>query len=258
MRRWWIALIAAAGCQYSGRSVAAVDGDPAAPDADLTRPDADPAAPDAPPPPPDAAPRVYLFTDGFEAGLAAWTDVTLESGDAATVSSAQAHTGADSGRCATDATPYAQAAFYKDLAAMTEVHARMQVRLDSGFATSSYVGLLSLVHHASGWNNIATATLAADRSLYIENNSGGGELDPASPIALTTGAWHSIELSATISPTAGTLQLIVDGAVQVDATGLDTGNLAVNRLAFGIIWQGQGGQPLGLHVDDVVIDPLPL
>jgi hypothetical protein len=260
MCRVWAFVGVLVGCDYAARDVPAVDGDPSAPDADPSAPDAMPGAPDAMPGAPDAAPRVYLFADGFETGLDPWSDVTLESGDSATVSSAQAHAGVMSGRCATNSTPEAQAAFYKNLAPMTEVHARFHVRLDPSFNNGSYVGLLSFVHHAGGWNNIATATLGSDKQIFVENNAGGGSIDPTtpSPITLTSGAWHVIEMSATISPSAGSLIVRVDGAIQVQATGIDTGTLPVNRLAFGIIWEGQGSQALGLHVDDVIIDPLPL
>src|SRR5689334_15590589 len=111
MRRVWVLAWALVGCRYASRDLPGVD-----PDATLAMdPDAMPGAPDAMPGAPDAMPRVYLFDDGFESGLGPWTDVTLEAGDSATVSSSQSHTGAMSGRCATNTVAEAQAAFYKDL-----------------------------------------------------------------------------------------------------------------------------------------------
>jgi len=261
-----LACLVLTACSFGGRSQdVAIDADPSRPDADPNAPDADPSQPDAPPgtpdaPPgtPDAAPRIYLFTDGFESGLAAWTDVTLESGDGATASSAQAHTGTMSGRCSVNSTPEGQAAFYKDLAPMMEVHARMHIRLDAAFANSSYVGLLSFVHHAGGWDNIATATMGSNKRLFMENNAGGGSIPGSATVALVPGQWHQIDMSTTISPTSGSLTLLVDGQVQIAVTGIDTGSQPVNRLAFGIIWEGNGSQSNVLHVDDVIIDPLPL
>jgi hypothetical protein len=259
-----LASLVLAACSFGGHDSVVSDADPTRPDADPTAPDADPAAPDADPArpdamtTPDAEPRVYLFADGFEGGLGPWTDVTLESGDSATASSAQAHTGGMSGRGAVNSTPEAQAAFYKDLSPMMEVHARFHVRLDAGFSNSSYVGLLSFVNHASGWNNIATATMGSNQRLYMENNAGGGSIPGTASVALVPGQWHQLDMSATISPTAGSLTLLVDGQVQVQVSGIDTGSLPVNRLAFGIIWEGQGSQSNALHVDDVIIDPLPL
>ena len=245
----WCAFVLGAGCHV----VFPIDGGDDAPSGDDT------AGGDAPPAA-DALPdgsRPYLFTDGFETGVSPPWGVETETGDTLTATSAQVHTGSAAGFAQTDAVADGQAAVYFDATPQQSIYIRFWLRLEPGFAPTSYAGLVSLVDYTTGsWNNLLTWTLAPDRTIFIENEPGGMTHIPAAPIALQVDRWYRIDLSASFA-VSGSVSLAIDGAPQIEEAA-STGVVPPSRFAFGIIWAGTATDALGLQIDDVSIDPAPL
>ena len=70
---------------------------------------------------------------------------------------------------------------------------------------------------------------------------------------ISKGVWHSIELMATISDTAGEARLWLDGNLDIEATGKNLGINPVSNIAMAITWATPKTEANTLYIDDATI-----
>ena len=123
----------------------------------------------------------------------------------------------------------------------------------------------------SGGSAQLTLTLATGGALEVRRGTNNGTLLGASSVLLSVGAFHYVELRATIHPSAGTVTLRINSAVTLDLTGVNTAATGVSAwtgLTLGImqsggadsdfddlyVLDGSGSPPLNDFLGDVRVD----
>jgi len=138
-----------------------------------------------------------------------------------------------------------------DFPAQSAIYAEGWFYLSASFPSTNYVTLMQGVSTTPGWQNVLNVTLANDNTLYVYEQQGGGFYP--SPTVLTTGAWHRIEAQFVISASAGEAKVWLDGNLEINATGINTGTRNIDRFIFGTFWQGDYTDPNTLFFDDTLV-----
>jgi hypothetical protein len=202
----------------------------------------------------DAASSMALLDQDFEGSLIGpFTNVYEMPSDEVNYATI-GHSGTKSAYCITAAPAEAQATLYRDFSNRSQLYASMWIRLDTGFPPNDYVMIMAFVDDPNGttWNNLAQVSVFPDMRVSMYNNAASTET--FSTATLTVNTWHHIEALVRISATNGRLMLAIDGAVQFDKTGLDTGFMQMDKILTGIAWQGSANDPTALYVDDVHLE----
>jgi hypothetical protein len=226
-------------------------------------------------PPADGANVFLFYDDGFESGLVPpWDTTYADTGDSITQSSTRAYAGTYSAKAETDNQTGATAYVQEDITGQSTLYIRMYIYLDSGFdawppdATDEYVNFLRTVNMDSGWQNLI--------SLNVYSNDDAGESEYMklyfwntwtseaywSTNKITTGQWHSIEVKLVIAPAPnGEAKMWLDGNLEINQTGINTGTLNITRICSGITWQGNYTDPHIIYIDEhffrTGVDPEP-
>jgi hypothetical protein len=215
--------------------------------------------------PPSSCNNVFLFCDGFESGnLSGWSGNSNgwgSPGDTISASTEQPRAGSYSGKSTTDTTggSGSEADVMQDFANQTTLFARVYVYLPPGFPDpgppTDYVAIMRFVDTTSGWLNIMDASIDGDRTMYMWSDKTGTRYDPASPITLSTGVWHTIDMMTKIAGAASEAKLWIDGNLEISVTGIDLGTNVINRFTAGISWTQPYNASNTLYIDDVFLRP---
>ena len=189
---------------------------------------------------PSAAPAAAVFSDDFETGnLSKWTS----SGGLVT-QTARVHGGTYAARgSTTNGGTYAK----KTLpASHTDAYSRIYFFLASG--STSQVNLLR--YRAAGGVSLGYLYVTTTGKLALRNDAGA--ISKVSGVAVTTDAWHALELRVTINGTAGSSSVWLDGTAVADLS-LTGQNWGTSPIAAFQIGEVQTGRTYDVTFDDVVV-----
>lgn len=180
-----------------------------------------------------------LFSDGFETGdLSQWT-----TNSGLTAQATRAHTGAYAAEeASTGATTYA----YRTLpGSYTQLWASGWVYVVSRSTSASLFGF-----RGSNGGSIINLYLSQTAKLALRNNVGG--VTTTSTTALPAGSWHQLVLHVTVSGTAGTVDVSLDGTQVADLslTGQNLGSNPITTLQLG---DNTGGRTYDIDFDDIAV-----
>jgi hypothetical protein len=196
-----------------------------------------------------------IFNDGFETGnLSAWSGSSAETGDSVTASTDQAKSGTYSLKGDVDNVSLAQAMVWKDIAGQTTIHAKVELFVPTGFATTDNVTVMQFL---TGWSNILSLSINTDMTLYLWNTIAGEAYGFQATSTLTTNAWHTFEMRATISDTVGEARFWLDGNLEITATNKNLGTNPVDKFSTGYYWGNPKTEANTVYNDDVVLCATP-
>ena len=206
--------------------------------------------------PPDNPANVFQFYDGFESNdFSAWSGSYTDTGDSLTVTTEQTHTGSRSAKAVIDDQAAAQAMVWIDFNDSTNLLARTSFFLPNSFLTTDHVTIMQFVDTSSGWINQLSLTINSDMTLYLWNAIAGEAYGYMATSAISTGAWHTLEMQAKISPTTGEARLWVDGNLEIEATGKNLGTEGIDKFCTVFYWASPQTEPNTIYADDVILRP---
>jgi len=202
--------------------------------------------------PPANSTDIFFFYDGFESSdLSGWdTSSTGSPGDSISVSTDQVQTGSYSAKCEIDNVVTPQAIVWEDFTGQTNLFARIHLYLDPSFSTTGHVTIIQFIDTSSGWQNLISATINDDMTLYMWNDYYKEAYGYQTTNTISTGTWHTLEMQAKTSDTDGEARLWLDGNLEIEATGINLSTLGINRFAAGIYWASPQTEPNTLYFDD--------
>ncbi|MHA2384947.1 MAG: LamG-like jellyroll fold domain-containing protein [Candidatus Thorarchaeota archaeon] len=209
--------------------------------------------------PPNNHTNVFQFYDGFEkgdlSGWDAWNEEAASDDISAVTSPPPPNTGTYSARCEIDNVAPPQAMVWENIADETSLFARTHLYLDPSFSISAggHVTFMQYVDTSTGWQNQLAVTIRDDLTLYIWNAVAGEAYGYGTTSTLTTGTWYMFELHATFSATDGEVRLWLDGNLEVDVSGKNTGAGGVDRFCTGFYWASPQTDPNILYIDDAFL-----
>ncbi|MHA2040754.1 MAG: LamG-like jellyroll fold domain-containing protein [Candidatus Thorarchaeota archaeon] len=209
--------------------------------------------------PPNNHTNVFQFYDGFEkgdlSGWDAWNEEAASDDISAVTSPPPPNTGTYSARCEIDNVAPPQAMVWENIADETSLFARTHLYLDPSFSISAggHVTFMQYVDTSTGWQNQLAVTIRDDLTLYIWNAVAGEAYGYGTTSTLTTGTWYMLELHATFSATVGEVRLWLDGNLEVDESGKNTGAEGVDRYCAGFYWSSPQTEPNIIFIDDAYL-----
>ncbi|MHA2398491.1 MAG: DUF2341 domain-containing protein [Promethearchaeota archaeon] len=213
--------------------------------------------------PPTNSDNIFFFYDGFESGdFEAWdANSTGSAGDSISVSSDQVHTGIYAAKAQVDDVPNAQAIVWKDYTDEISIYARIHIYLDPSFSTTGHVTFMQFIDTSSGWQNLISATIRDDMTLYMWNAFYGEAYGYGATNTISTGTWHVISIQARFSETSGEARLWMDGNLEIEATMINLSSTPADRYATGYYWGDPKNETNTLYVDNSLlrlwVDPEP-
>jgi hypothetical protein len=201
--------------------------------------------------------NVFFFYDGFESGnLSAWSGFGEGSaGDSISSSTDQANTGSYSAKCVMDSVASPQAMVYEDVPDESNLFARIQIYLDPSLSITDRLTVMQYIDTSPGWQNLLSVTIDQDMTLYMWNAYDGEAYGYQVGNTISKGSWHTLEMQAKISETAGEARLWLDGQLEIEATGINLStDRLITRFAAGIYWAGDN-EPNTLYIDDGFLRP---
>ncbi|MGH7380609.1 MAG: heparin lyase I family protein [Candidatus Methylomirabilales bacterium] len=215
--------------------------------------------------PPSSWTGALIFYDGFESGnLNAWSGSATTAGDtiAAVNDSLPGQNGTFTGKAVTDTTPdpvlgYSYGFAWKNFTGQNTVYAKLKVYLPPSFPSAGTNDVV-IMEFNNGWSNIISLTInAEDRTLFMWKEGGpppgpfGYNDSPSTP--LTTGMWHTIEMMATASTTAGEARVWLNGSLEIEATGQNLGSNPIDKVSAGIYYSIPEDKANTIYIDDVFV-----
>jgi hypothetical protein len=186
-----------------------------------------------------------FFKDGFESGgFAAWSSLSLTSGDSATIINTDSYKGMQSAEFETGAISSGQknAYAYKTLKENDVISARGYFYIAEGLPLTDDDDRFSLISLRSSGGE-AICGLQVRRTQGEDRFNLFGTSGPTTSVQRSIadtlpkkGIWFSVELYAYIHATAGAYKIYVDGTEKLSVTGMDTtryGGIAI--IGFGLV-----------------------
>ena len=206
--------------------------------------------------PPHNSTNVFLFYDGFESGnFNLWDDNATATGDSITVSSNRIHTGNYAAKAEVDNQNDAQAIVWKDFSGYTSLSAKIHIYLDPSFSTSGHVTVMQFIDISAGWQNILSATINNDTTLYMWNDYVKEAYGYLATNTISIGGWHVLEMQATFSETIGEARLWLDGNLEIEETSLNLTDSSSIRFCNGYYWGDPKDEPNILYIDNTYLRP---
>ncbi len=198
--------------------------------------------------PPAEGDNVFVIFDGFETGdLTGWNGSNTETGDTISASTDRSNTGTYTGKAEVDNVSLAQAMVWWNHSGYSSLHARIHIYLPASFSTTGHVTVMQFLDN---WTNIVSTTINDDMTLYMWTDVAGEAYGYLTTTAITTDAWHVLEMQATIDDTAGEARLWLDGNLEVEVTGKNLGVNPISRFAAGYYWGDPKTEPNTVYFDD--------
>ena len=175
--------------------------------------------------------------------------MTSTAGDSIVASTTQVYTGSYSAKAETDAINAHRAYVYTTFAGQTTVSARAHIYLEPGFAPTNFTEVMYFEDGAS--SNIIDIEMASDMTLYMWNNVAGEPY--SSGTMISTGVWHSLEMTAVINGANGEARMWLDGVLVVDETARNLGTNPIARFDAGHFFSDDPNPASILYVDDATV-----
>ncbi|MFW9941409.1 MAG: DUF2341 domain-containing protein [Candidatus Thorarchaeota archaeon] len=206
--------------------------------------------------PPNNSTNIFLFYDDFESGnFNLWDGNYTETGDSIIVSSDQAHTGNYSAKAQVDDVSLAQAMIWKDFSGQTSLFTRIYIYLDPSFYTSDHVTVMQLVDISTGWQNLLSATIHKNMTLYMWNDFIDDAYGFGATNTISKGNWHLLEMQASFSETMGEARLWLDGNLEIEETMVNLSDSSSIRFSTGYYWGDPKNESNTLYVDNAYLRP---
>ncbi|MFX1524360.1 MAG: DUF2341 domain-containing protein, partial [Promethearchaeota archaeon] len=204
--------------------------------------------------PPTNSDNIFLFYDDFESGnFNLWDGNNTDSGDSITVSSDMVHTGNYSAKAQVDDVENAQAMIWKDINGSTSLFTEIYIYLDPSFYTSDHVTIMQIVDMSAGWQNLLSATIYQDMSLYMWNDYVDEAYGFQATNNISTGTWHLLEMQATFSETNGEARLWMDGNLEVEQTSINLSDSNSIRFCEGYYWGSPKNETNTFYIDNTYL-----
>ena len=205
-----------------------------------------------------SVPSTLLFDDFETGGIGLWDgSVTSTPGDFIGVTTDQPFAGTYGLRADIDTLADPSAKVWKNFAGQTTLYARIQIYLPPGFVPADWVTVMEFIDDS--WQNILGVSINDDMTLYMFNSLGGEFYGHAVGLTISTGAWHTLEMMATMATSAGAndgeVRLWLDGILDIEEIGInlyDTGVNDIDRFSTGIYWAGLNDANT-VYIDDVTL-----
>ncbi|MFX1484876.1 MAG: LamG-like jellyroll fold domain-containing protein, partial [Promethearchaeota archaeon] len=203
--------------------------------------------------------NIFQFYDGFESGdVSAWNGSYTDTGDTLIVLNTPlipVHSGTYAVRGDVDDVAAAQAMVWKDFSDKSNLIARVHFYLPVGFSTSDHVTIMQYVDTSSGWQNQLSLTIRDDMTLYMWNAIAGEAYGYGTTSTISTGSWHTLDMQAKISDTAGEARLWLDGNLEIEDTGINLGTEGIDRFCTVFYWASPQTEPNTVIADDAFLRP---
>ncbi|AKF04805.1 LamG-like jellyroll fold domain-containing protein [Sandaracinus amylolyticus] len=194
---------------------------------------------------------------GFEGDVGTYWSLTTRDGGTIATTTTVAHRGARALRAevgGSGSTAFAHHRFVPIASGDLWLRAFVRVPAPSG---SVGVNLLAVEHEGSDVFGI-DVNVGVDGRLLVYGVE-AGTFDAPDDVRLRADEWACVELRIGVSDADGELELFVDGARAVSATGIDSypeGDY--DRLLVGVAWSDASQAPFEVLIDDVVLDVQPI
>ncbi|MFX1485300.1 MAG: LamG-like jellyroll fold domain-containing protein, partial [Promethearchaeota archaeon] len=109
---------------------------------------------------------------------------------------------------------------------------------------------MQFIDNTPTWVNQFAITINDDMTIYVWNAIAGEAYGYGTTSTLSTGTWYTLEMQATISDTDGEIRVWLDGNLEIDESGLNTGTEGINRYCAGFYWASPQTEPNIIYVDD--------
>ncbi|MGD9395580.1 MAG: DUF2341 domain-containing protein, partial [Candidatus Thorarchaeota archaeon] len=209
--------------------------------------------------PPNNHENIFQFYDGFESGnVNAWDGSYTDTGDTLIVLNTPlipVHSGTYAVRGTVDNVAAAQAMIWKDFSDKSNLFARVHFYLPVGFSTSDHVTIMQYVDTSTGWQNQISVTIRDDMTLYMWNAVFGEAYGYGTTSTISTGSWHTLDMQAKISDTAGEARLWLDGNLEIEETGVNLGTEGIDRFCTVFYWAAPQTEPNTVIADDAFLRP---
>ena len=136
---------------------------------------------------------------------------------------------------------------FKNFADQTTVSARVRIYLDSGFPPTNFTEVM----YFKDASNILAAQINDDMTVSVWNDVAGEEYLPA--VTLSTGVWHTLEMTAVINGANGEARLWLDGRLVLNQTGINLGTNPIALLSTGHYVSSDPNPASILYIDDGVV-----
>ena len=198
-----------------------------------------------------------LFKDGFESGNTSnWSSTYADSYSSTSTQSSVVRNGRYAQKFSLTATTDSSNAYVrKDLTSqITSYYTSFYLYLPSDFdGSDDYWSLY--VADDSAWNYRANIFIIDYNYIGLDIfDSSQTKTYTQDTLVLTRSVWHKIEFAHTISTTAGSYSLWIDGDLRLSASNINTGSTGVQYLHYGSTWSWYGVAD-DLYLDDIRISP---
>ncbi len=173
------------------------------------------------------------FSDDFESGdLSRWTSSLAEPGNVAQVTTTAARNGSFGlfvGTASTNDDAYLR----KQISPETEIYTKVSVRLASDVSQGDHLNFAAAATGPDGSTvgSLTIRRLPGDLNNNLYTFAAGSFVDSGFNFVLDN--WYCVETQVSVSPTIGRVRVWVDGFLEVDRQGLNTGTLPVSWLRLG-------------------------
>ena len=179
---------------------------------------------------------IFFFYDGFESGdLMGWDVNSTASGDSISATTEQTHTGNYSAISQVNDVSNAQAVVWEDYVEQASILARIHIYLPSNFSTSGHVTVIQFIDTSGGWQNLISATINDDMTLYLWNDYYGEAYGYQQTNTISTGTWHTLDMQVAFSETDGEARLWMDGNLEIEAEGINLSSEPGDRFFAGYV-----------------------
>ncbi|MFX1485078.1 MAG: LamG-like jellyroll fold domain-containing protein, partial [Promethearchaeota archaeon] len=163
------------------------------------------------------------------------------------------HSGNYAVRGDVDDVAAAQAMVWKDFSDKSNLFARVHFYLPAGFSTTDHVTIMQYVDTSAGWQNQLSLTIRDDMTLYMWNAVFSEAYGYGTTSTISTGSWHTLDMQAKISDTAGEARLWLDGNLEIEETGINLGTEGIDRFCTVFYWAAPQTEPNTVIADDVFL-----
>ncbi|MFW9893511.1 MAG: DUF2341 domain-containing protein, partial [Candidatus Thorarchaeota archaeon] len=209
--------------------------------------------------PPNDHANVFQFYDGFESGdLSAWNGSYTDTGDTLIVLNTPlipVHSGSYAVRGSVDNVAAAQAMVWKDFSDKSNLFARVHFYLPAGFSTTDHVTIMQFIDTSTGWQNQLSVTIRDDMTLYMWNDVFDEAYGYGTTSTISEGSWHTLDMQAKISDTAGEARLWLDGNLEIEETGVNLGTEGIDKFCTVFYWASPQTEPNTVIADDAFLRP---
>ncbi|MFQ5858699.1 MAG: heparin lyase I family protein, partial [Anaerolineae bacterium] len=214
--------------------------------------------------PPATPTNIFFFYDGYESGdFSGWSGVSAGTGDSNTVVTTTVHTGTYAAEAFVDPSGSSHARVENSFTGQSGFHSTVWVYIPTTYPAENDITVIAF--YTGGWTTkVATLAIRApdtDMRPLLGVQTESPVLWQSGSPALTTGAWHRLEMKVIVDPVNGRVEVWQDGVKSIDLSNVNTGTGNIDFTLENIFWKSATTNSHTLYFDDsfdrVWVDPEP-